>query len=218
MSFFGKLAASGISGVVDSVSGLVGKFAGNKEAQQANLHDENMAVLGQMGDEATAQLRENRTKWDSFVDGLNRLMRPFGYFAAWGILIWVAGYPVQAAAAMIGFNAMPEWMAWGLVSIVMTPFVTRPFEKGMFRSKVTVADVAALAKTKAEILALANTPSEPEPSVATSQPVAQAPYEQLPDRLSDAAFEAELASSKPLSLPAIVEWNRRSQERSSSSN
>lgn len=200
-----------LKGAVDLLGGnLVGKLFGNKEQKETNVHDENMALLDSIGKEAAAQAGLHNTLFNSIVDGFNRLMRPVGYFGAVGFLVWAITYPVELAARLVGLNAMPEWLSYAVVTILLSPFVSRPFEKGLFKTKIDPSTVNAIIATQEQIRSLKASKSAPL-GVNYTPPVVQDIKKGIGSvRLSEADYEAEMKNGdKPLSLNAIDEWNKR---------
>lgn len=202
----------GVTGAINAVSGIAGKFFGNKEAKETNIHDEQMAAYEAMASENYD--RTNRTWWDSFVDGLNRLPRPLLAFMVIGCLIWAPIDPYGYAAAMRAYELTPEWMAIIFGQIILMFVGGRMLDNWKMGKGKSAKEVKAIMDEIQELKAMGSEKAqEAQGEVLTSQPVvAGDPYEEVPGRLSNAALEAELKdTSKPMSLPAIVEWNRRRQ-------
>ena len=76
-------------GVVESVRKGIGMFTGDKAEKEKSDSAENIATIGQFAAEFQV---ENRTMFDSLIDGLNRLPRPaiVTMVIAYFNLSWVA--------------------------------------------------------------------------------------------------------------------------------
>jgi hypothetical protein len=169
-------------GIVDSVGGVVKTIFGDKTKREQYSNMEQMAVLGQFA--AEFQPRQNRTKWDSFVDGLNRLPRPFMTFGTIGLFIWAIVDPTQFAISMKALNQVPELMWYILLTIVAFWFGGKIIEKAP--RKFTMPD----AKEIREIKHL---------------------HDEI---RSDQRFEEDMADeAAPMSNASILEWNKRREAR-----
>lgn len=109
MSFLG-------SGLLGGVDDLVKTIFGSRESRDSAEHEEQMSVMDQFA--AEFMPRENRTRWDSFVDGLNRLPRPIMTFGVIGLFAYCAADPAGFAVMMQALALMPEY-GWGLLAVVV---------------------------------------------------------------------------------------------------
>jgi Holin of 3TMs, for gene-transfer release len=92
------------------------------EAQMAAMHE-----LG-------AEYQIGAAGWfDRFVNGLNRLPRPFLAFGTLGLFIYAMADPVGFAARMVGLNAVPDPLWWLLGAVVAFYFGAR--ETFYFRNR-----------------------------------------------------------------------------------
>ncbi|MFZ1470215.1 MAG: holin family protein [Paracoccaceae bacterium] len=97
-----------------------------------------MAALRQLGEE----YQHPALSWfDSMVNGLNRLPRPFLAFGTLGLFTYAMIDPVPFAARMVGLNAVPEPLWWLLGAIVAFYFGAR--ETYYFRGRSVVSPFAA---------------------------------------------------------------------------
>lgn len=207
MGILGSLLGGGISEVINSASGLAKIFVGDKSVREDNTHSEQIAAYDALAAEASAQTRENRTSWDSFVDGINRLVRPTLAFGIIGILVWCPINPASFANAMLSYQLVPEWLAIGFAQVLalfMGGRMLKDWKMGSVDPKVTAQVLDTLARTKAQSLSspqksenVGMGQSQVEP-LSSARPIAPAEYEK---QMSD--------QSRPLSLDAIVEWNKR---------
>ncbi|HKI61807.1 MAG TPA: 3TM-type holin, partial [Mariprofundaceae bacterium] len=62
--------------------------------------------------------RQNRTVWDSFVDGLNRLPRPILTFAILSFFVWAPLYPEKFLEIAKAYELMPTGY-WALLSVII---------------------------------------------------------------------------------------------------
>lgn len=98
-------------------------FVGNKEKQGERQHEEDMADIGrelasvkQFSDEFHA--RQNRTWWDSFVDGLNRLPRPLLTIAVLSFFVLAPIAPERFLIIAKSFELLPPGY-WALLSVII---------------------------------------------------------------------------------------------------
>ncbi|MHA2063788.1 MAG: 3TM-type holin, partial [Candidatus Thorarchaeota archaeon] len=121
-----------ISPIVDSVTGLSKSVFGDAEGREKASHVEQMTVMEQFS--AEFGIRENRTKWDSFVDGLNRLPRPVMTFGIIGMFWFAMERPADFALSMQSLALMPEY-GWALMGTVVTFWFGGKF-LGAFKKKM----------------------------------------------------------------------------------
>ena len=91
----------------------IGKtYFGDKTEREQHLSAEQLAVLNQYAAEFVA--RTQRTWWDSFVDGINRLVRPGLAVGAQAAFVWVYVDPVGFSECMQALQLVPEmlWYLW----------------------------------------------------------------------------------------------------------
>jgi len=99
-------------------------FVENKEKKGQRTHEAVMAEMGR--DLASLQQfstefhsRQNRTWWDSFIDGLNRLPRPLIAAAVLGFFVLAPLDPQRFLEIAKAYELMPPGY-WGLLSVVIT--------------------------------------------------------------------------------------------------
>ena len=129
MTFLNFLFGGGLK----SVDGILGRFFKNKDTAEANTHSEQMSAMQAMA--AEFQYRENRTWFDSLVDGLNRLPRPLFAGLVIALLFWAPVDPISFAAAMQAYNLVPEWLALILAQIILLYVGGRMLDKWPSRLK-----------------------------------------------------------------------------------
>ena len=114
-------------GALKSVDSILGRFVKNKDAAEANIHSEQMSASESMA--AEFQHRENRTWWDSLIDGINRLPRPLMVFEALALLHWAVIDPLGFAATMTALNTVPEWLALVIAQVILLYMGGRMLDK-----------------------------------------------------------------------------------------
>ena len=127
-------------GVIDSARGLYTAIAGDSAARDANTHTEQMAVYNQFA----AEFGHARTWWDSFIDGLNRLPRPFMTFGTIGMFAWCVIDPPAFGDAMIQLAKVPEALWWILWTIVGFWFGGKMISKDIKYTPPSVENIKAL--------------------------------------------------------------------------
>ncbi len=193
MGLIRDLLFGGLSGVGEAAATVGRVFVGDKAAEQAQHHDETMAVLGQYA--AEFRRLESRTWWDALVDGLNRLPRPLLALGTVGLFAYAMVEPVGFAIRMQGLDLVPDEL-WYLLGAIVGFFFgarelahSRDLRAGNGDRKARVAAVVD------NITQLQTLRTEVTPGVA---------------RMEDEAFQRELAdTTSPMSNAAILEWNRR---------
>lgn len=98
-------------------------FVENKENKSQRLHDQqladvdrDMASLAQFSNEFNT--RNNRTRWDSFVDGLNRLPRPLLTIAILSFFVLAPLDPTRFLEIAKAYELMPPGY-WALLSVII---------------------------------------------------------------------------------------------------
>lgn len=210
---FGFIAKLFAGPIIEQVGGLVTKVFGNKEKRDDAVSSEQGKVLDQFA--AEFHHGAGRTWFDSLIDGLNRLPRPLLFGYCFTMLMWPLFEPESFSIAMNSYTIMPEWLVqfiFGVTAVyVGGRILTKDFKMGGPSSKM-VKQMLDNQKALHEAFA-SGKPQEGQEEALSEQPVvAGDPYEEVPGRLSNGELEASLKSSKPMSLPALVEYNRRLQE------
>lgn len=102
---------------------LVEVFKENEENRAERQHTETMAdtdLNRQVLDQFAAEFanRSNRTWWDSFVDGLNRLPRPVITLSVLGFFLAAPIFPERVTAVANAYQVIPTGF-WALLSIIV---------------------------------------------------------------------------------------------------
>ena len=98
-------------------------FTENKENKGQRQHEEAMADIGR--DVSSLQQfaaefhdRQNRTRWDSFVDGLNRLPRPLLTIGILSFFVLAPLNPAKFLEIAKAYELMPPGY-WALLSVIV---------------------------------------------------------------------------------------------------
>lgn len=120
MGLIGKiLGGQGGIGVVRDVAEV---FTASKTKQLELSAAAQSAALTQMGAEFTSA---GNTWFDSAINGLNRLPRPFLALGTVGLFVYAMVDPVSFSTRMLGLNAVPEPLWWLLGAVVAFYFGAR---------------------------------------------------------------------------------------------
>jgi hypothetical protein len=189
MAGIGKIAGEGVAATVKGVASV---FAENREARGQRGHEADMAALTQFAAEFSA--RENRTWWDSFADGLNRIVRPLFALAAFFSMIAIPIWPERALYVAEALAAMPNGY-WFLVGTIITFYFGGRMQVKSQDFKIRAGAVEAAKNIAAARRELAVSASVQEETV------------------DEDAYKALLADDAA-ALPnwAIAEWNRRNKD------
>lgn len=211
---FGMIAKVLAGPIIDKVGDLAGKFFGNKEAREANSAAVDKASIDQWAAEST---KPNTNWFDSLVDGFNRLMRPIGFaITIWIVMIWPQYDLIGFQQAMVAYEAVPDWLAGLVITVWAFLYTGRFLSKDMtkFKSKSKKEFLDILEKQR-DLEALRQSNKVPDnrviPEVRGQYTPPSDSYAELHSQqdLTDAEYKKSMASHLPLSLPSIVEWNRR---------
>ncbi|MEJ2641670.1 MAG: 3TM-type holin [Desulfosarcinaceae bacterium] len=112
-----------IGDILKGGKGVAEVFVENKENKGLRRHEETMADIGrdmaslsQFSEEF--HRRKNRTWWDSFVDGLNRLPRPLLTIGVLSFFVLAPLNPTKFLEIAKAYELMPAGY-WALVSVII---------------------------------------------------------------------------------------------------
>jgi Holin of 3TMs, for gene-transfer release len=112
-----------ITGLFRPAKELVEVFKPNAEGEAQRGHAERLAMSAQ--DLASLQQfaaefhpRSNRTWWDSFIDGLNRLPRPLITLSVGAFFVLAPVDPLRFAQIARAYELMPDGF-WALLSVIV---------------------------------------------------------------------------------------------------
>jgi len=116
MSLFTRLLTGGVTEVVNAGNDVVKTIWGSKQERDAGDQAEQMSVQAAFA--AQMMPRDNRTYWDSLIDGINRLPRPVMTFGIVGLFWYCLHSPAEFSASMAGLALMPSG-GWALMATVV---------------------------------------------------------------------------------------------------
>lgn len=178
-------------GALPVVGGIIKSIFGDKAAREAADAANDAAAQSEFG--AEFGLGNNRTWWDSLVNGINRIPRPFTAFAIlYAVFVWPAWDMDSFIAYTQAISVVPEGF-WYVAVIVISFY---------FGGRMQ-AESHSFQMTKGQMQQAA--------ALAASQAATKAAAPKL-DPMDDAAFADAMADPSPLSNQAIDEWNRRRRE------
>ena len=138
----GGIFGGGGSKLIDSTGGLLATLLGDKKSEVELASEEQRTVLSNYAAEFGFQ--NNRTWWDSLVDGINRLVRPLFTFG----LAYLFGYcvydPISFAAAMNALQLIPEMLWYMMIAIVAFWFGGKYLQDHRKPKQITPADLAVI--------------------------------------------------------------------------
>ena len=159
MGLIGKIlggAGAQASAVGHAIEGVAEVFRPNATRQMELSAQVQEAALGQLGAELS---RTGGTWFDSAVNGLNRLPRPFLALGTVGLFVFAMIDPAAFSQRMAGLNAVPEPLWWLLGAIVAFYFGAR--ETHYFRESRALGGRA--------VIPLAPKPAPDNPALADWQ-------------------------------------------------
>lgn len=202
-----------LGGGLNAINGILGRFFPDKDAKEQNAHDEQVAFRHQVAAEAA---NAPTGKFNSFVDGVNRLVRPFFTYGIVGLFIWAVCDPVGFSAVMAALALIPDPLWAILGTIVIFWFGGRTMEN-LKSTKIDPRQVENVVASIRKIRELDSRVSElqkptPTPEKLRDQAVQEETRQHAAGAVPpapDEQYEAEMAdTSKPLSDAAIERWNR----------
>lgn len=123
MGIFGRIFGRGTVGSVGkAVTDVVEVFRPNATELSKLNHETQIAVLKQF----TGEFTDSGTGWfDQFVNGLNRLPRPFLALGTIGLFTFAMSAPAAFAERMKGLAYVPDPLWWLLGAVVSFYFGAR---------------------------------------------------------------------------------------------
>ena len=109
------------------VTKVVGAFRPNAEA--GAVRESKERTTQQQGYAAEFSARENRTWWDSFADGMNRLVRPVLAGVIMYPVIYTSIDPISGAQIFTALAVVPEFYWYIVLSVIGFYFAARTVEK-----------------------------------------------------------------------------------------
>lgn len=146
MGLIGKILGGqgGVAAVGGAVRDVAEVFTASATKQMELSAAAQQAALTEMGAEFSAA---GNSWFDSFINGLNRLPRPFLALGTVGLFVYAMMDPVSFSTRMLGLNAVPEPLWWLLGAVVAFYFGAR--ETHYFRAAKMAPPPAPVAQKAA---------------------------------------------------------------------
>lgn len=123
MGLIGKIfGRGGVAAVGSAVRDVAEVFTPSATKRMELSADAQMAALAEMGAEFSSA---GSTWFDGFINGLNRLPRPFLALGTVGLFVYAMVNPAAFSQRMVGLNAVPEPLWWLLGAVVAFYFGAR---------------------------------------------------------------------------------------------
>jgi len=126
MGVIGKILGAGAGNAAgaigQAVEGVAEVFTPNATRAMELSAQAQMGALTAMGAEFSAS---GKTKFDSFINGLNRMPRPLLALGTVALFVFAMFDPAAFAQRMVGLNAVPEPLWWLLGAVVAFYFGAR---------------------------------------------------------------------------------------------
>ncbi len=139
-------------------------FRPNAEAQEQRSFAQQSAALRQFSSEFSGL---QKSRFDRFIDGLNRLPRPLLAFGTLGLFVAAMVDPIWFSSRMQGIALVPEPLWWLLGAIVSFYFGARHQFKGQEFQKSIAESYARFPQVVENIQAL-EPQEDPQPDVFAS--------------------------------------------------
>ena len=114
---WGKLGNILSGNVIGGADKLIGTLFGDKDAQDRQEGQQQVAIMDAFANEFLP--KRNHTWFDSLIDGLNRLPRPFITFGIIGFISYSVYDPLQFMLATQALKLVPSYL-WGIFFTVIT--------------------------------------------------------------------------------------------------
>jgi hypothetical protein len=147
MGLIGNILGAGAAArqIGEAVGGVAEVFVGNRAEREAAASAERLAAVGQFGAEFAAA---GSSRFDRFVNGLNRLPRPLLALGTPGLFVYAMVEPAGFSTRMQGLGYVPEPLWWLLGAIVSFYFGARELHHQRSRTGVAPAGRAVAASGK----------------------------------------------------------------------
>jgi len=162
MGVIGKILGAGAAarGVGEAVGGVAEVFVGNRAAREAMAGTLATAAVEQFGAEFA---RAGGSRFDGFVNGLNRLPRPLLALSTLGLFVYAMAEPAGFSTRMQGLQLVPEPLWWLLGAVVSFYFGARELHHQRTRAALVLPRAAAGLVAPSPVTALE---TEPDPAPA----------------------------------------------------
>ena len=138
------LGFGGVNKVISGVTNLVQGFTGSQKERDTQSHKEHTGLMSAYANELLP--RDNRTWWDSLIDGINRLVRPIFSFGVLYIFYFCIDDPAGFSVTMQALVLMPVH-GWALLgTIIVFWFGGRFINKELIGKRIKPLDPKAVAE------------------------------------------------------------------------
>jgi hypothetical protein len=144
MGLIGRVLAGsgGAAALGQTVADVAGAFTPNATRKMEAAHEAYLAAIDEHGAEFQYAMPG---PFDRFVNGLNRLPRPFLAFGTLGLFVYAMVDPDGFSRRMVGLNFVPEPLWWLLTAIVGFYFGAREAHYFRLRAPVPASQAEATA-------------------------------------------------------------------------
>lgn len=207
MGLFGWLGGGALEGIARGASEVGRTFVGDRAQRDAQLSEETIAIINAFAAEFAAP---KTTRWDSFVDGLNRLPRPLITLTVLGSFVWAPLDPVAFAETMRALALIPESLWEVFVMVLGFFFGGRIIENSVRKWRVDPRALEVAREIAAERTARRQAEVEAKKAEVAEKHVVIA-EKQAEAAQADAGAPAELGV-KPSHVVAATLWGEARNE------
>ena len=211
MGLMGRVFGAGaaVKDVGQAVTGVAEVFVGNQSQRDQATQEKYVEAITQFG----AEFQPAAAKFDSFMNGLNRLPRPLLTMGTLGLFVYAMAAPVGFSRRMEGLQLVPEPLWWLLGAIVSFYFGARELHyqrvRSAFATPRAVIRAISGADDAPETAEAAEAPSDPRPEPAVAPRPTSEPAPAPPAAVATAnrvATAVKVRASDPGFNAAIEEW------------
>ncbi len=208
MGLIGRVFGAGaaVKDVGEAVSGVAEVFVGNQAQRDLATQAKYVEAINQFG----AEFQPGAARFDSFMNGLNRLPRPLLTMGTLALFVYAMVAPVGFSRRMEGLQLVPEPLWWLLGAIVSFYFGARELHYQRVRSTLAAPRAVLAAIRGAEDApGAAEAPGDPTPAPAVAQRPESAPEPARPSPVATArkvATAIKVRAADPGFNAAIEEW------------
>lgn len=123
-----------LAGNANSIKDVAEVFFGNKKERDAQIAANEFNEQIEIHKEATAgytYTAQNRNRFDSLVDAINRLPRPMMAFLAMWFMVWPMLQPERYIESVKAMGQAPEWISTFVTIVVVFFFGSRTLAKDL---------------------------------------------------------------------------------------
>lgn len=159
----GGVLATVAKAILPSAQDITKVVFGDQTARDASNAEADKAAQESFGKEFSYPLGEHRSRFDIFMDAVNRLPRPTITFALLGMFTWTCLDPPAATRAFTALALIPE-MLWNIALLVVGFFFTSRMIEKMQWNKYRAPSKAQIEQAR-EIVAQRREAPEEQPIV-----------------------------------------------------